>query len=147
MGHSGNTVTENRESIETQDKPENNATHMTPSFQALIMVAIIITAILEHIAIYVKEIPRIAKRTVQAVESMTMKASRNKFLQNIKDSYRTAALVITIATCMTDHTKHMKQLQKPTRTAQIPPGMRKLSNKYDGSYQSHTSRTYNNNSN
>ena len=147
MGHSGNTVTENRESIETQDKPENNATHMTPSFQALIMVAIIITAILEHIAIYVKEIPRIAKRTVQAVESMTMKASRNKFLQNIKDSYRTAALVITIATCMTDHTKHMKQLQKPIRTAQIPPGMRKLSNKYDGLYQSHTSRTYNNNSN
>ena len=28
---------------------------------------------------------------------------------------------------MTDHTKHMKQLQKPTRTAQIPPGTRKLS--------------------
>ena len=86
MGHSGNTVTESRESIETQDKPENNATHMTPSFQALIMVAIIITAILEHIAMYVKEIPRIAKRTVQVVESMTMKANRNKFLQNIKDS-------------------------------------------------------------
>ena len=34
----------NGKSIETQDKPENNATHMTPSFQALIMVAIIITA-------------------------------------------------------------------------------------------------------
>ena len=49
-------------STETQDKPENNAPHMTPSFQALITVAIIITAILEHIAMYVKEIPRIAKK-------------------------------------------------------------------------------------
>ena len=120
---------------------------MTPSFQALIMVAIIITAILEHIAMYVKEIPRIAKKTVQAVESMIMKASRNKFLQNIKDSYRTTALAITIATSMMDHTNHMKQPQKPTRTTQISPGMRKLNDEYEGSYQSHTSRTYNNNGN
>ena len=53
---------------------------------------------------------------------MTMKVSPNKFLQNIKVSYRTADLAITIVTHMTDHTYHMKQPQKPTRTAQIPPG-------------------------
>ena len=108
--------------IETQDKPENNTPHITPSFQALITVAIIITAILEHIARYVKEIPRIAKKTVQAVKSMTMKASHNKFLQNIKENYKIAALVITITTSTTDHTNHMKQPQTTNRNAQNSPG-------------------------
>ena len=122
---------------ETQDKPENNTPHITPSFQALITVAIIITAILEHIAIYVKEIPRIAKKTVQAVKSMTIKASRNKFLQNIKGNYKMAALVITIATSTTDQYKS----QTTNRNAQNSPGTRKLNNGYNELYQSHTSRT------
>ena len=73
--------------------------------QLLITVAIIITAILEHIAMYVKEIPRITNKTVQVEKSMTMKASRNKFLQNIKENYKTAALAITIATNTMDCTK------------------------------------------
>ena len=64
---------------ETQEKPEDNTTHTAPCLQLLITVAIIITAILEHIAMYVKEIPRIANKTVQAVKSMTMKASHNKY--------------------------------------------------------------------
>ena len=95
--------------IETQDKPENNTPHITPSFQVLITVAIIITAILEHIAVYVKEIPRITKKTVQTIKSMTIKASRNKFLQNIKENYKTAALVINIAISMTDRTNRSKR--------------------------------------
>ena len=81
---------------ETQEKPENNTTHTTPCFQLLITVAIIITAILELIAVFVREIPKITKKTAQAVKSTTMKASRNKLMQNIKDSYKTAALVINI---------------------------------------------------
>ena len=119
---------------ETQEKPEDNTTHTAPCLQLLITVAIIITAILEHIAMYDKEIPRIANKTVQAVKSMTMKASRNKFLQNIKENYKTAALVITIAT-------------NTNRNAQNSPGMRKLYDGYDKLYQSHTSRTHHNSSN
>ena len=133
--------------IETQDKPENNTRHITPSFQALITVAIIITAILEHIAMYVKEIPRMAKKTVQAVKSTTIKASHNKFLQNIKENYKTAALAITIVTSTMDHTNRMKQPQTTNRNAQNSLGKRKLNDKYNGLYQSHTSRTYNNNGN
>ena len=130
--------------METKKKPENNGIQMIPIFQAIITVAIII---LEHIAVYVKEILRIAKKTAQAVKSMTMKAGCNKLLQNIKDSYKTAALAITIATSTTDRTNRMKQPQTPNRNAQISPGTRKLNDEYDGSYQSHTSRTYHNNGN
>ena len=127
--------------IETQDKPENNPPHITPSFQVLIIVAIIITAILEHIARYVKEIPRIAKKTVQGVKSTIMKASCNKFIQNIKENYKRAVLVIAIVTSTTDHTNCMKQPQTTNRNAQNSPGMRKLNDEYDELYQLHTSRT------
>ena len=80
---------------ETQKKTRNKATHTTSCFQLLISVAIIITAILEHIVVYVREIPKITKKTAQAVKSTTMKAGHNKLMQYIKDSYRTAALAIT----------------------------------------------------
>ena len=49
-------------------------------------VIIMLATILEHITTYVKEIPRLAKKTAQAVKRMTAKASLNKLLQNIKDS-------------------------------------------------------------
>ena len=130
-----------------QEKPENNIPHMTPALQALIAVTIIITTILEHVAAYVKEIPGIAKKTVQAVKSMTMKVSCNKLIQNINDSYKTAALAVTILTSMTDGTNRMKKPHTTNRDTQIPPVMRKLNDEYDRSYQSHTSRTYNNNGN
>ena len=65
---------------ETQEKPENNSIHTTLCFQILITVAIIITTILEHIAVYIKEIPEIAKKTAQTVKCTTMKASRNKLI-------------------------------------------------------------------
>ena len=108
----------------------------------LITVAIIITAILEHIAVYVREMPKIAKKTAQVVKSMTMKAGHNKLIQNIKDSYRTAALAITIATSTMDCTDHRKQPPIINRNTQFHPGMRKLDDEYDGSYQSHISRAH-----
>ena len=102
---------------------------------------------LEHITMYIKEIPRIAKRTMQTVKNTTRKAGHYKLLQNIKDSYKKATLAITIVTSMTDRTNHMKQPHTLGRKMQILPGMRKLNNEYDRSYQSHTARTCNNNSN
>ena len=77
----------------------------------------------------VKEIPRIAKKTVQVVKSMTMRASHNKFLQNIKENYKTAALAITIATSTMDRTNHVKQPQTTNRNAQNSPGKQKLNDK------------------
>ena len=61
-----------------KEKPVNNATHTAPCFQLLIMVAIIITAILEQIAVYVREILKITKKTGQAVKSMTTTTATSK---------------------------------------------------------------------
>ena len=132
-------------SVET--RPENNPIQTTPIFQALITVAIIITTILEFIAVYVQEIPRIAKKTAQAIKSTIMKANHNKLFQNIKDSYKTAALAITIVTSTMDRTDHRKQPQIINRNTQVHRGTQKLGDEYDRPYQSHTSRTYNNNGN
>ena len=132
---------------ETNEKPEDNTTHTAPCLQLLITIAIIITAILQHIAMYVKEIPRITNKTVEAVKSMTMKASHNKLLQSIKENYKTAALAIAVATNTTDHTNRVKQPQTTHRNAQNSPGTRKLNDGNNGLYQSHTSRTHHNSSN
>ena len=99
-------------------------------------------AILEHITTYVKEIPKLAKKTVQAVKSMIIKASHNKLLQNIKDSYKTAMLVVAIATNMMDHTNPNKWAHTSNGNMLKHPGTRKLNDEYDGLYQSHTSRTH-----
>ena len=71
-----------------------------------------------------------------------MKASCNKLMQNIKDSYKTAALVVNIVTSMrncTDHTEHHETFNRNDSTY---PGTRKLNDKYNKLYQSHTSRTH-----
>ena len=84
----------------------------------MIVIAIIITTILEHIKAYIQEIPEITRKTTQALKSMTTKISRSKLIQNIRESYKTAVLAITIATRMTDHTSHINQLQTANRNKQ-----------------------------
>ena len=105
---------------ETQEKPENKNTHTAPYFQLLITVAIIITDIIEQIAVYVREI---TKKTVQTVKSMTMKASRNKLMQNIKDSYKAATLAVNIATSMINCTDHTEQHETFNGNDSTYPGM------------------------
>ena len=78
---------------------------------------------------------------------MTTEANHSRLLQNIKDSYKTATLVITIATNTTDSTNCSKQLHITNRNTHNSPGMQKLNDGYDGPYQSHTYRTHNNNGN
>ena len=92
--------------IEAQENQENNTPHMTLPLLTVIAVGTILVIIWENITTYVKEIPKIAKTTAQVVKRTTIKASRNKLLQNIKDSYKTTMLVITIATSTMSHTKH-----------------------------------------
>ena len=82
---------------------------MTPPLQTLITVIIMLIAILEHITTYVKEIPKLAEKMVQAVKSTITKASHNELLQNIKDSYKTTMLAIAIATNRKDRTNHSRQ--------------------------------------
>ena len=90
--------------IEVQENQEENAPHMTLPLQALIAVVIILVTILEHTTTYITEIPKFAKRVVQAVKSMTTKANHSRRLQNTKDSYKTVTLAITTVTNTTDGT-------------------------------------------
>ena len=130
-----------------QETQRNNNTHMTLILQTVIAITIMIATFLEHIATYTMKIPKLAEKIAQAAKSTIKKASRNGLFQNIKDSYKTAALAITIATKMKDHTSRSRQSQKTNRNSQNYPNMRKLNNNYNDSHQSHTSRTHNNNDN
>ena len=125
---------------EAREKTESNATHMTLPLQALIAAAIIITTILEHIATHIKEIQGIAKKTVQAVKSTITTSSHNKLLRNIKDSYKTAAIAINIATSMMDHTNQSKQSHTTNGKNQKSLDRQQLNDKYGRSHPSHTSK-------
>ena len=131
-----------RNIAETQlahEKQENNDSHKTPPLQTLVTVIIMLITILEYTTIYANEI---AKKTVQAVKSTITKASHNELLQNIKDSYKTATLVVAIVTNMTDCTNLNKRAHMSNGNMQKHPDMQKLNDEYDGSYQSHTPRTH-----
>ena len=121
------------------EKQENNDPHKTPPLQTLVTVIIMLITILEYMTTYTKEI---TKKTVQTVKSTITKASRNELLQNIKDSYKTAMLAVAIVTNMTDRTNLNKRAHTSNGNMQKHPGMRKLNDDYDGTYQSHTSRTH-----
>ena len=129
---------------ETQEKPKDKATHTAPCLQLLITIAIMITAMLKQIAVYVRKVLKIIKKTAQAVGSTTTKISHNRLMQNIKDSYKTAALAVNIATSTTNCTDRTKQPQISNTNISTYPGTRKLNDGYDELYQSHTSRAHQN---
>ena len=131
----------------TQENQENNEPHMTLPLQTLITVIIMLISILEHITAYVKEIPKLVKRTAQAAKSTITKASHNELLQNIKDSYKTTILAIAIETNMKDCPNRSGQGHTTNRNVQNYPDTQKLYGKYGRSYQSYTSRTHNNSGN
>ena len=131
----------------TQENRENNESHITPTIETIITIIIMLITSLEHITAYAKKITKVAKRTAHAIKSTITKASRNELFQNIKDSYKTAILAITIATNMKDCTSRSGQAHINNRNMRNYPGTRKLNDEYDDSYQSHTSRTHNNSGN
>ena len=108
--------------VEVQENSEINNSCTALPLQVMIVIAIIITTILEHIIAYVKEIPEAANKATQVVKSTTTKISRNKLFQNIKKSYKTAVLAITKATDTIDRTSHMNQHQTANRNTQKTPG-------------------------
>ena len=122
----------------TQGVQKENNPNMTPLLQTLVMVTTLIIAIVKQITTQIK---RIAKKTMQVIENATRRAS-HKIIKNIKDFHRTLTSAITLATNTTDRTNHKEQVQINNKTTGYSPGMRKLNDEYDESYQSLTSRTY-----
>ena len=120
-----------------QENQKENNSNLTPPLQTLIMIIILIIAILKQLITQIKEI---AKRAVQTMENTIKEVSHNKLFQNIKDFHRTTMLAITIATNTMNRTNHSGQAQ--INNIQNSPGMRKLNDEYDESYQSLTSRSH-----
>ena len=123
----------------TQGAQKENNPNMTPPLQTLVTVIILIIAIVKQTTTQIK---KIAKKATQVIENATKEASCNKIIKNIKDFHRTLTSAITIATNMTDHTNHKKQVQINNKTTRYSPGTRKLNDEYDESYQLLISRTY-----
>ena len=73
---------------------------------------------------------------------MNMKASHNKLMQNINDSYKTAALVVNIVTSTRNHTDRTEQHETFNRNDPTYPGMQKPNEEYDEVHLSYTHRTH-----
>ena len=116
---------------EVQELSETDTPVIAVPLQAMIAIVILIATILEHLKSCIQEIPGIARKATQAVKSAITKISHKNSIQNIRKTYKTAALVITLATNMTDHTSHMNQHQTANRNTQNTPGMRKLNDEYN----------------
>ena len=123
----------------TQEAQRENNPNMTPPLQTLVTVIILIIAIVKQA---ITQIKKITQKAVQAIENMTKEISRNSTIRNIKDLHRAITSAITITTNTTDRIKHKKQVQINNKTTGYSPGMQKLNDEYDKSYQSLTSRTY-----
>ena len=126
-----------------QGNPENNNPHTTLPLQVMITIAIIITTLLENITAYIQEIPKTMRNAAQMIKTMTRNISHNRLFQKIKKSYKTAVLAVNLATNTMDCTSCTVQPQTTNRNTQNIPGMQKLNDEHDGSYQSPTPRSHN----
>ena len=83
---------------EVQELAATNTPLIAVPLQIMIAIAILIATMLENLKSYTHEIPELARKTAQAVKSMLTKISPNNHIQNIRKSYKTAAIAITIVT-------------------------------------------------
>ena len=81
-----------------QETQRNNNAHMTLILQTIIVITTLLATFMKHVATYTIRIPKMAEKIAQAVKSMITRASFNGLFQNIKDSYKTAAIGPIIAT-------------------------------------------------
>ena len=127
------------------EKPQESTEHETASIsvplQTIITIVVLIATMLQHTKSYIQGF---TSKTAQAVKSTTTQISHNNLIQGIRKTYKSAALAIMIVTRTTDHTNHMEQHKTTNRNQGNFPGMQKLNDQYERSYQSH-STTYNDN--
>ena len=110
--------------VETQSLEENQRkSNMTLTLQTIVTLTIMITTVLKQITAYVAKFPRLIEKITQVVKYTTTKASCNILFQNIKDFYKTAALAVSIATNITDHTSRNKLTHRNHRNSQNCPDM------------------------
>ena len=109
---------------ETQSFKENQKkSNMTLTLQTIVTISIMITTVLKQITAYMEKFPRLIEKITQVIRYTTTKASHNIFFQNFKDSYKTAVLVVAIATNMTDHTSRNEATHRNSRNSLNSPDM------------------------
>ena len=125
-----------------QEDTQTTSQQTSCTLQAMITIAILISTVLEHIKIYIQEIPAVTRNIVQEAKTAITKINHTRFMENIRESYKTAKLAVTIATSTTNHTSRTTLQQTNNNNKQKHPGMRKLNNQHNRSYQSCTPRTH-----
>ena len=124
--------------IQTEPTPQEDtqtANQQTShTLQAIITIAILISTVLELIKTYTQQIPAVARNITQATRTAITKINHTRFTQNIRESYKTAKLAVTIATSTTNRTSHTTLQQKNSSTKHKYPGTQKLDNQHNKSY-------------
>ena len=125
-----------------QEDTRTTSQQTSCTLQAIITIAILISTVLGHIKIYTQEIPAVARNIAQAAKTAITKINHTRFMQIIRESYKTAKLVLTIATSTTNRTSRTILQKSNNNSKQKHPGTQKLNDQHDGSYQSHMPRTH-----
>ena len=121
-----------------EDSKDNNT---TLGLQTVIMISILITALARMITTQLGKLPGILKRIIQT----TIEISRNTGIQNIKDSYKTARLAISVATNTTSRNNRIKKNPENDRNNHNNMDLRKRKDQRNYLYESYSpSRSSNN---
>ena len=70
----------------------------------MITIAILIATVLEFIKIHIQKIPPLIRTAAKATEGTSRRINNTRFMQNIRESYSKARLVVTIAMDTTNRT-------------------------------------------
>ena len=125
-----------------EDTQTTNSQQTSYTLQTMITIAILISTVLEHIKIYIQEIPAVARNIAQVAKTAITKINHTRFMQNIRESYDTAKLAVTMVTSTMNHTSHTMLQQTNNNNKQKHPATRKLNNQHDRSYQSCMTRIH-----
>ena len=126
-----------------QEDTQTNSQQAPCTLQAIIAIVILISTLLEHIKTYTQEIPTAARNIAKKASTAITKINHTRYMQNIRESYKMAKLVVTIATNMTNHMSCTTLQATNNNNKHKYPGTRKLDNQHDKLYQSHMPRTHN----
>ena len=91
--------------IQTIPKTTLPDNQQTPHIlQIMITIAILITAVLKFIKTHIQKIPPLIRTVTKATEGASRRINNTQFIQNIRESYNKARLVVTIVTDTTNCT-------------------------------------------
>ena len=117
------------DNTEKPQEPVEGTTSISVPLQTIITVTVLITTILQHMTAGIQGLMR---KTTQAVKFMTTEINRSNFIKNIKKTYKSTMLAITIATRTADRNSHTIQHRTTNRQQDKSPGTQKNYDQYEG---------------